>query len=141
HAVLRGASVPAADRAAGVSVRDAGAGGGARPRDHPASAGPARDGAGPPDARRGAGAHRELAARDPCGPRLRGAAAGRSSVGGTPIHVAIAGRSAIVTPAAPVTLVTPVVHTGGPLTLAATLQGSAPATVWASDAVIVPIPR
>jgi hypothetical protein len=61
--------------------------------------------------------------------------------GGTPIHVAIAGRSAIVTPAGPVTLVTPVVHTGGPLTLAATLQGAAPATVWASDAVIVPIPR
>jgi len=68
--------------------------------------------------------------------------------GPTPIEVGIAGRVATVGPAAPVTLVAPLGHAGGPLTLTATLSGPAQAAVWASDAAIAraapggaPIPR
>ena len=57
--------------------------------------------------------------------------------GATPIEVAIGGSRATVAPGAPVTLVAPLGHAGGPLTLAATLTGPAQSTVWASDAVIV----
>jgi hypothetical protein len=44
----------------------------------------------------------------------------------------------VVAPGAPVTLVVPIGHPGGRLTLAATLRGPAQATVWASDAALTP---